>query len=269
MSDDADDQRPPPDGADVPTATHQIGASGAAESAANVKSTASQFASSPEAASLFGSGLERVASDLTSEAVKAASSLKTTMSAASQMGMEAASSLQSLQRAVMVAMGEGSKESWRDWTPDGYPEPDDDELITREQLIDELNRANVKMTARNLRHWEALGILPGPIRRHHEGATRALYAPWVVRLATIAAAAKTFGSSPEKLGREMRETARTVIVQVALRKQAATDERIRDAVKALADRYEEYLGERPALVSMSFRRDDGAHLYDFEIPTPE
>lgn len=164
---------------------------------------------------------------------------------------------------------ETARASWRDWTPDGYPEPADDELITREQLVEELNRANVKMTARNLRHWEALGILPGPIRRRHDGATRALYAPWVVRLGMIAAAAKTFGSSPEKLGREMRGVAATVIVQAELRKQVATDERIRDAAKALADRYEEYLGERPALVGMTFRRDDGVPLYDFEIPAPE
>jgi hypothetical protein len=70
------------------------------------------------------------------------------------------------------------KETWDDWFPPGMPEPPG--LMTRDELINRLRDAGLNVTTSKLRFWEQKDVLPRPIRRRHEGATRALYPPWEV-----------------------------------------------------------------------------------------
>lgn len=69
----------------------------------------------------------------------------------------------------------GPKETWRDWFPDA-PEPD--RLFTRDEVIELAARDGTEVTTSNIRYWEALGIIPRPIRRQHGDAVHALYPIW-------------------------------------------------------------------------------------------
>ncbi len=69
------------------------------------------------------------------------------------------------------------RETWRDWWPDGRPEPK--ALITRAELLAKIEEnSGVRVTERELRYWEAVGALPGAIRQYHAGATHATYPFW-------------------------------------------------------------------------------------------
>jgi len=75
------------------------------------------------------------------------------------------------------------RETWRDWLPPNMPPQAEDDLVTRDQLLDQVKRrcaADTKpVTEIDLRYWEHLGALPGPVRKWHNGATRALYPGWM------------------------------------------------------------------------------------------
>lgn len=75
------------------------------------------------------------------------------------------------------------QQTWLDWIPEGWPAPADEELIGREELLDRVEREfGIEIRPRTLQELEQQGLTPRPIRKWHEGATRALYAPWVVDL---------------------------------------------------------------------------------------
>lgn len=73
----------------------------------------------------------------------------------------------------------GSKGTWKDWEHPDVPEPG---LLTRDELVETLIRLGVEVEERRLRFWEAEGVLPAPIRRRLNGATRALYPTWQINL---------------------------------------------------------------------------------------
>ncbi len=78
-------------------------------------------------------------------------------------------------------------DDWRRWQADGWlpadaPAPTPEQLITRDQLLAELERLGLEVNPRTLRHWEHAGVLPAPIRRGRRGLTRALYPWWTVDL---------------------------------------------------------------------------------------
>jgi DNA-binding transcriptional MerR regulator len=68
------------------------------------------------------------------------------------------------------------KETWLDWVPASEP---DTPVLTRGELLASLERLGPQVSERQLRFWEAEGVLPGPVRRRHNGATRALYPAWM------------------------------------------------------------------------------------------
>jgi len=70
--------------------------------------------------------------------------------------------------------------TWRDWLPDGTPDPDEGELLTREDVLAHAARLGASVTESEFRYWTALGVLPGPVRQWFRGATRATYPNWVV-----------------------------------------------------------------------------------------
>jgi len=71
---------------------------------------------------------------------------------------------------------------FRDWLPPGSPEPELYELITRAQVLEEVHARGIRISESTLRVREAEGILPRPMRRWRDGATRALYPSWMPRL---------------------------------------------------------------------------------------
>ncbi len=67
--------------------------------------------------------------------------------------------------------------TWRDWMPPGAPAP---QLLSHDELIDELKDWGVDVTAATLEHWRRNGVIPRPIRMHHNGRTRPVYPAWIV-----------------------------------------------------------------------------------------
>lgn len=94
--------------------------------------------------------------------------------------------------------------TWRDWMPEGTPEPTEDQLLTRDQLVRRLRAMNVPTTPRMVLHWETQGALPRPVRRWYRGATRATYAPWVVDAAAQVPALRRTGVPFPEIGRRLR-----------------------------------------------------------------
>ena len=66
-----------------------------------------------------------------------------------------------------------TKQTWRDWLPEGQPEPP--QLITRAELVEQLQLEGVNVPERTLTFWESAGVLPRPVRRWRDGSPKALY----------------------------------------------------------------------------------------------
>lgn len=156
------------------------------------------------------------------------------------------------------------KETWRDWIPEGYPEPADDELITREEMLDQLGSMGLDLPLGTLRHWEGIGILPAPIRRRHSGATRALYPPWMPHLVHSLATSKRWGTPAETLAAKSREIAREVITHHELQQLAST-EQVQAALALLADRCEALAGDRPLAVDMTLIGSEHGSVARFTV----
>ncbi len=71
------------------------------------------------------------------------------------------------------------RETWRDWLPKDVADPP---LVTRAELIRDLDERRADVAERTLRTWENLGIVPRPVRRMHAGTVQALYPDWFVHL---------------------------------------------------------------------------------------
>jgi len=72
------------------------------------------------------------------------------------------------------------QETWRDWLPDGTPDPDEGDLLTLTEVLSHAAHLGAPVTDSEFRYWTSLGILPRPVRRRFKGATRATYPNWVV-----------------------------------------------------------------------------------------
>lgn len=62
-----------------------------------------------------------------------------------------------------------SRDTWSDW----FDDADQVEQVTLDHLTTLL--ASLGVTADQVRYWQKAGVLPQPVKRWHEGATRALY----------------------------------------------------------------------------------------------
>lgn len=58
------------------------------------------------------------------------------------------------------------------------PPPGPDE-VTRDELLDELRRRGVEVSARTLLHWQKVGAIPRGSRRWHDGKPAVLYPFWM------------------------------------------------------------------------------------------
>ncbi len=61
------------------------------------------------------------------------------------------------------------RETWRDWMSPEAPEPT--ELLSRDELVNQLRQEGIKVSAADLRNWQDDGIVPYGIRRWYQGIT--------------------------------------------------------------------------------------------------
>jgi DNA-binding transcriptional MerR regulator len=75
------------------------------------------------------------------------------------------------------------RQTWIDWVPPEGREDallDAEPLLTRDELVAELNQGGDVVNARNLVHWQAVGAIPYPVTKRRQGAPRALYPQWMI-----------------------------------------------------------------------------------------
>jgi len=180
--------------------------------------------------------------------------------------------------ATMTGESIKPKATWREWIPEGIPEPYDDELISRDTLLNQLREYNVGISPRTLQRWEGLGLIPGPVRKWHDGATRALYAPWVVNVVIVVNAAKVRGDTNDHIIENVhlwvendlqgRWSGRKGVDRRGIWQTEVMGERIPGALVELADTYEGIFGDRVAFAELRLRGPSGRTLitYRFKIP---
>lgn len=102
-----------------------------------------------------------------------------------------------------------AKETWFDVMPADLPMP---ELLSHDELLDRLRDRGVDLASSALHYWRHVGILPRPIKRRHQGATRAVYPEWFVPVIEWIRHMQGQGASLD----EIRERARPVMTMWAL-----------------------------------------------------
>ena len=66
------------------------------------------------------------------------------------------------------------RETWQAWWSETI---DPSELLTREEVLSQLEQDGVIVSTEDLRNWQRIGAIPFAVRRWHDGAVRALYHP--------------------------------------------------------------------------------------------
>src|SRR5680860_15348 len=93
-----------------------------------------------------------------------------------------------------------NKETWLDWMPAEWPEPTEDELMTRAKFLERLRYSRgIDLTEARLVEWEQYGILPRPVRQRHEGTSRAVYPTWIASLIEMASELKSAGKRKSEI----------------------------------------------------------------------
>ncbi len=103
-----------------------------------------------------------------------------------------------------------TKQTWRDWMPEGAPEPD--RILTRDELVERLRYYNIDADTESIRFWERAGILPRPIRQRRDGATRTTYPEWVIFLVQRIRQLQSEGFSLEQIRPRVRRSAELMLL---------------------------------------------------------
>jgi len=99
-----------------------------------------------------------------------------------------------------------NKETWRDWMPKEWPEPAEDQLMTRPEFLRALHYLQgIEMTEANLVEWEQYGLLPRPVRQRHGNAVRVVYPWWIAYLVQVVLNGKHAGKSKAEIKELMQE----------------------------------------------------------------
>jgi len=97
------------------------------------------------------------------------------------------------------------RETWRSWLAGETPDPDEGELLTRDEVLAHVARLGAPVTDSEFRYWTSLGILPGPVRRWFRGATRATYPKWMVLIVYAAHELHRLDMPLAEVGRQLRD----------------------------------------------------------------
>ncbi len=101
-----------------------------------------------------------------------------------------------------------TRETWVDWMPPGSPMP---ELLSHDELLKALHDRGVDVSPVALEHWRKSGVLPRPVRRWHDGATRPVYPIWLVGAITHLRQLQEAGKSLEEITPIMRSWAASTV----------------------------------------------------------
>jgi len=163
---------------------------------------------------------------------------------------------------------------FRDWLPPGSPEPELGELITRAQVLEEVHGRGIRISESTLRAREAEGILPRPIRRWRDGATRALYPSWMPQLVAFtdilldSKSGRPGQQTPEEATKSSRSFALWLVDQSALWQAKEITEDLPNVLASVADLVTNERN-RPVQASLTLRTAEGvvmATIDGIQIP---
>jgi DNA-binding transcriptional MerR regulator len=194
----------------------------------------------------------------------------------------------------------GKWETWRDWQPEGTPDPD--ELLTRDEFIERARNLHLDIEARDILFWQQRGVLPYGVKKHLDGVNRVVYPRWMLMTISLLRALQSFGFPLSEITARLKTTA-TQAVQTAkdLDRQDAqqptwtplhyrnrdgflkesaqwlAEEALVDSIGAdiaeLAQRYAVATGKRVDRIQLSFhqKRGDGtdSELFHRDFPIPK
>jgi len=106
-----------------------------------------------------------------------------------------------------------TKETWRDWMPEGAAEPE--RLLSRDELVARLGYYHIEADATDLRFWEQRGILPRPVRQRRDGAMRTTYPEWALLLVQRIRQLQAEGFSLAQIRPRIRRFAELMLLQKA------------------------------------------------------
>jgi DNA-binding transcriptional MerR regulator len=146
-----------------------------------------------------------------------------------------------------------SRETWTDWIRAIDPGFDESsvEYLTVDELLEELDllitRDSEKVDAVTIRYWQRKRLLPYPVKRWHEGATRSLYPiPSAVQLIVHIRLLQREGYTLEQIAPRLRGhlamlcdptplELRPTIIEAANRRASFTGRPIREVIVTFVD----------------------------------
>jgi hypothetical protein len=177
-----------------------------------------------------------------------------------------------IQRTPNAPEPQAPKQTWLQWLPAGEKPPSDDELIDRDELLRRVKQEDEQdISPRTLRFWESMGIIPGPVRKRHSGATRALYPWWCVNLVKMAAFGRSLHTDPVRIAEIGRASIPTLMrwheIQRAIELHPTAQRAASDALAQIAEIISQGLSETgraaPATAYVRFDDDEGRRVMDF------
>ncbi len=154
----------------------------------------------------------------------------------------------------MTARSTARPETWRDWMPEGAPEPN---LVTREELIGQLAEQGLAVSEDDFQYWQGAGVIPFGVRRWHQGATRLLYPVWMIDLIRQLRIWQVEGRKLADIGPELRRHGVRAVSASAI---AVLPADLETALSTWARKYERTFGASVARIRVVLEEEDGGTL---------
>jgi len=163
------------------------------------------------------------------------------------------------------------RETWADWARRIDPDYDEDHehYVTITELIEDLNGLfrfrNAEINPSTIRYWQSQGLIPYPVKRRHDGATRALYPDPLAFRIMLALRSKQLdrGYSLEQLRDSMHEL---LSDQVASQYDPSRYN-LEPSILAVARQRAIVTGRPVDHVNVTFVDEQGPQTYRYDIPT--
>lgn len=155
---------------------------------------------------------------------------------------------------------------FRDWMPVGSPEPELDELITREEMLEQVRAIPMRISESTLRNREAQGILPRPMRRWRGGSTKALYPTWMPTLVAYtdllldSRSGRLTALDPAAVAADAREYVLGIYQRTPMWESKEFSEDLPAVLGTVADVFLKVDGRRPVMATVTLKTEDGTVL---------
>jgi len=151
--------------------------------------------------------------------------------------------------------------TWIDWMPPGAPTG---AVLSHDELLAELRDQGIDLAAATLEHWRRNGVLPRPVRRRHDGATRPVYPSWFVPAIKHLRDLQRAGRSLEEIAPVMRSWALSTVLW-------NVPDPVADAIAeigAILLTHARTIDPGVATIELAFFNEDGGETFTQVIPIP-